>query len=186
MKGIVSTEQIYFRPISVHDIDNGWLDWINNPISNKFLIYKKPSTYEDLVKYLEKSQPPSVYMFAVCLVDTDEYIGNARLSSIDWVNRNASYGRLLGNSDLRGRGIGPEILVLLAYYAFFNLNLHRISTGVVANNIASIKSNEKAGAVREGLSREASYIDGVYEDLMMFGITKKDFEKTKWNNIVLT
>ena len=186
MKGIISTKQIYFRPINIHDIENGWLNWINNPDTNNFLVHKNPTRYEDLVEYLEKSQPPSVYMFAVCLVDNDKYIGNARLSSIDWINRHASYGRLIGSSDLRGKGIGTEILVLLAHYAFYNLNLHRISTGVVANSIASVRSNEKAGAIKEGLSREESYINGAYENSVMFGMMRKDFEKTELNNIIIT
>ena len=43
MKGIVSTKQIYFRPVSIDDIDNGWLDWINDPTVNKFLVHKKPT-----------------------------------------------------------------------------------------------------------------------------------------------
>lgn len=184
MKGIVSTNQIYFRPINIQDIDNGWLDWINDPAGNRFLDHKKPTRREDLLIYIEKSQPPTSYMFAVCLVDTDEYIGNARLGSIDWVNRHATYGRLIGNRSLRGRGIGTEILVLLAYYAFYKINLNRIYTGVVAKNVASIKSNQKAGAVLEGNARESSYINGVYEDNVLFGITKKDFCGKDWKNII--
>ena len=186
MKGIVSTKQIYFRPVSIDDIDNGWLDWINDPTVNKFLVHKKPTRHNDLVKYLDESQPPSVYMFAVCLVDNDQYVGNVRLSSIDWVNRHASYGRLIGNGNMRGRGIGTEVLILLLYYSFYLLNLNRVFSGVIANNIASIRSNEKAGLVREGVLKESAYINGAYEDSIIFGLTRKDFDNTGWEKVVIS
>ena len=54
MKGIISTKQIYFRPINIHDIENGWLNWINNPDTNNFLVHKNPTRYEDLVEYLSQ------------------------------------------------------------------------------------------------------------------------------------
>jgi len=184
MSGIVSTKQIYFRPINKQDIDNGWLSWINDPVGNKFLVHKKPTRYEDLVTYLENSQPPAVYMFAVCLVDNDEYIGNARLCDIDWINRKASYGRLIGSCELRGRGIGTEILLLLAHYAFYKLNLNRIYTGVNVSNIPSIKSNEKAGAVKEGVLRKDAYINGKYEDSIRFGMIKEDYDQFNWKEVI--
>jgi RimJ/RimL family protein N-acetyltransferase len=183
-KGIVSTDQIYFRPIVIEDIDKGWLDWINNPDSNKFLTHRKPTTKDELIQYLNMSKPPSVYMFAVCMQEDNRYIGNARLSSIDWINRKGAYGRLIGDCNLRGRGIGTEILILLAYYAFYHLNLNRIETGVVKKNIASIRSNEKAGAISEGILREHDYINGSYEDVVRFGILRSDFSKNQLSNIV--
>ena len=38
LKGIVASKQIYFRPICTNDIDNGWLEWVNDPIVNKYLV----------------------------------------------------------------------------------------------------------------------------------------------------
>jgi len=36
------------------------------------------------------------------------------------------------------------------------------------------------------LSREESYINGAYENSVMFGMMRKDFEKTELNNIIIT
>lgn len=180
-KEILYTSQIYLRPISSVDIDNGWLEWINDNELTKFLV-KGKYTREDLIKYVEDTN--SSRMFAVCLLENDRYIGNARLSKIDWINRRAAYGRLVGVKNLSGRNIGTEILALLAYFAFNVLDLHRIHTGVISKNIASIKSNDKFGAVREGIFRESIYLDGNYEDIVRFGILKKDFINSKWQKII--
>jgi len=174
---IIASEKIYFRKISIDDIDRGWLEWINNDVSTKFLSTKKKQTKESLIRYLKGSLPPSSYMFAVCLQENDRYIGNARLGSIDYINNKCTYGRLIGDKDVRGKGIGTEVLKLLAQYAFYNLNLNRIETGVIKNNIASIRSNEKAGFVSEGVLREAAFINNKYEDIIRFGMLRSDFEK---------
>ena len=174
---IISSEKIYFRSISINDIDGGWLEWINDKNSRKFLSTRKKQTKKKLVQYLEESTPPSAYMFAVCLVENDKYIGNARLSSVDRINNKCTYGRLIGDKNLRGKGIGTEILKLLAHYAFYNLNLNRIETGVVRKNTASIRSNEKAGFVSEGILRESELINGTYEDVVRFSMLRSDFEE---------
>ncbi len=185
-KAIVSGKNIYLRAMSLEDIDNGWLEWINAPQSNRYLLTKAPVTKDNLIQYIKNSTPPNAYMFAVCLNDNDKYIGNGRISSVDWINRKASYGRLIGVTDIRGKGIGTELLVLLAYYSFYYLNLNRIETGVVKKNLASIRSNEKAGSIQEGVSRSSQFVNGEYEDVVKFGFTRKVFDKTNWKDIVCT
>jgi len=164
---IISGEQIYFKFITKKNIDLGWHDWINDKNLNKFLVSNKKYTKEDLSDYIKKSQPPSCYMFAVYSLGSDQYIGNARLSSIDYVNKKASYGRLMGGG-YHGKGYGTESLKLLANFAFKNLGLHRIESGVNSNNISSIKSNIKAGAIQEGILKESVLVDGEFQDTILF------------------
>ena len=52
-------------------------------------------------------------------------------------------------------------------------------TGSNETNIASIKSNLNAGMKKEGVSREAIYINGKYYNQINFAITKKDFLKKR-------
>jgi RimJ/RimL family protein N-acetyltransferase len=184
-KGIVSTKQIYFRPLEREDVDRGWLDWVNDPELNRFIAHKRPMAKEDLLLYYEQSKPPEAYMFAVCLTENDRYIGNARLSLIDWVDRRAAHGRLTGAKDLRGRNIGTEILVLLAYYAFYNLNLNRLASAAVVKNIASVKSNVNAGFTEEGIAKQHFYINGQYEDCVYLGLNKDEFDLKKWKDTIL-
>jgi RimJ/RimL family protein N-acetyltransferase len=40
---------------------------------------------------------------------------------------------------------------------------------VLAKNKASIRMNEKAGYVKEAYLKDELYIDGKYEDLILFG-----------------
>jgi [ribosomal protein S5]-alanine N-acetyltransferase len=176
-KGIIASNQIYFRPLNINDIDIGWLDWINDKSNNKYLMSQNEYKRDDLIVYLNESKPPSVYMFAVCLVESGKYIGNARLSNFDWSKRRADYGRLIGNHNLKGKGIGTEVLMLLSYYAFYYLRLESIHTLVFAKNIASVKSNQKAGAICENFVLKPILNNNIFEERVAFKISKDSFIK---------
>ena len=174
-------ERIYFRPIEIADIDKGWYEWINDPETVEFLSGTSPVTKDDLKKYFYENQPPKSVMFAVCEIKTNTYFGNAKLGSIDWINRSCIYGRLIGLKGYRGQGFGSEVLKLLLEYAFNNLDLNRIHTGVLEENTASVKSNEKLGFRREGLLRDAIWRNGKYNNVVSFAMTKNDYKKIKFS-----
>lgn len=176
---IVQTKEIYLREATIKDIDNGWLDWVNNKSLLKYLNSSLGYTKKELIEYWKNSQLPSAKIFAICRVKDDLYIGNARLSSIDKTNFSAAYGRLIGVSNHDCNNVGTYTLLMLAYYAFCVLNLNRIYTGVVENNIPSVKSNLKAGFYHEGTSRQSAYLNGKFVNALQFSMLKSEFYKNK-------
>lgn len=181
---VIIGRKVYLRPIEERDIYSGWLDWVNDPKLTEKLYINPPITEAELNAYYQKIKASDAKMFAVCAIENDEYIGNAKLDSFDWTMKAVSCGRLIGKSKFTGQGIGTEVLKLLQKYVFEQLGMHRIQTGVVASNIASIKSNEKAGMKREGLRKKAVLVNGNYEDLVLFGLIKEDFlQENKFDSI---
>ena len=61
--------------------------------------------------------------------------------------------------------------------AFLKLGMNRIYSGAIEGNIASLKSNEKVGFVKEGVQRDAIWRDGKFNNVISLAMTKKDFEK---------
>jgi RimJ/RimL family protein N-acetyltransferase len=55
-------------------------------------------------------------------------------------------------------------------------NLHRIFLWVIAGNARAIRSYEKCGFKHEGRKREAIFIDGEYEDLLLMGMLAREFD----------
>jgi [ribosomal protein S5]-alanine N-acetyltransferase len=176
----VVADHFYLRPLTLEDIDDGWLDWMNDTNTTKFLTNTESINRASLVKYLESAQPPNTYMFAICQTQDNRYIGNAKIGSINWVHRHATYGRLIGDHSATGKGIGTGVIQALAGYAFFQLKLHRIYTSVANDNIASIRSNKRAGASIEGELKEHFFCGGRYLDCTSFSFLSTDFEKANW------
>ena len=106
-----------------------------------------------------------------------KHIGNCSLTNIDWINRRAKYGRIIGVKNRNFKGLGSEAMELLKEYAFNKINLNSIWTGVNEKNIASIKSNIKSGMKKIGVFPEAVFYNGKLVNMIMFCITKKEFEK---------
>ena len=169
--------RVYLRPIERADIDCGWLDWINDQTGTEGLFGSYPVSREELERYYEESQPPIAVMFAICVRENDRYIGNARLSEIEWINRLCTYGRLLGDPEYRGRGYGSEALILLLRYGFHTLGMNRIWSVAWAENEVSLRSNDKVGMTREGIMREKTYKGGRFYDGVVLAMLREDFDR---------
>lgn len=154
----IETNRLIFTPVTSKEIDLGWLNWINNPNSFKYLETKK-ATKDELIDYLKRSKPPKCYFFAARLKHNHEYIGNIRLSEINYKNKSCTYGRLLGATSQLNKGFGSEFLQAIQYFSFEELNLKIIYTGVKNENLPSIKSNLKAGMSEMSISQAKKYMD---------------------------
>jgi RimJ/RimL family protein N-acetyltransferase len=118
--------------------------------------------------------------FAVVLKTTDELVGLVYLKSIDFINKNASEGIIIGEN--KGKGIGTEARILNLHYAFCDLGLERVTSRILEDNYPSIKSAINAGFVKEGLLRSAIYKDGGFKNVVVFSILKDEFFKKYVNH----
>ncbi len=116
------------------------------------------------------SSDPSVELFAIRLLDDDRLVGTCQLLAIDHRHRSAELQIRIGEPDARGRGLGTEAVGLLLRHAFADLDLRRVSLHVLASNAPAIAAYEKSGFVREGVLREAAYIDGRREDVVVMSV----------------
>jgi diamine N-acetyltransferase len=114
-------------------------------------------------------------IFAIVDKDKNDIIGTIGLSPIDHFNQRAQLGTLIGNQKYWGKGYATEGLKLLLQYAFRELNLNRVYSYVFEENIASIKKNQKMGFKIEGSLRNHAYCNGVFKNVLVMGLLKKDF-----------
>ena len=63
---VAQSKRIYFRPLELEDIKNGWQKWINDSEANEFLDGIYPQTKDNLLNYYKEQQPPKAVMFAIC------------------------------------------------------------------------------------------------------------------------
>ena len=63
-----------------------------------------------------------------------------------------------------------------ATYLFFTLNFHRLEAEVIAGNDRAVSLVKKAGFVEEGRLREAKFIDGIYHDILRFGLLRPEYK----------
>ena len=78
-----------------------------------------------------------------------------------------------------GNGYMPESLVVLAQFAFDELNLHRIQVSIIPRNAASRRVVEKLEIREEGIAARYLEINGVWEDHVRYGFTIEEWEERR-------
>lgn len=174
-------KRIYLRPLDQADLKKGYLDWINDPRINRFLMAGTfPTSVIELKEYYEKvKRSRSDAMFAICVKKDDRYIGNIKLGDISWIDRRANCGRMIGDRKYWGKGYGTEALQLVIDYAFNTLHLNRVYNTIIEDNIGAIRSCEKSGMKMEGRFPQFRFTGGAFKDVLQYGITKDAYDRIK-------
>lgn len=172
---------IYLRPLERGDLNQRYLNWLNDPEVNLYLetsIF--PTTLDDLEKfYGEVTGSRTQVIFAVVDKKSSEHIGNVKLGPISWVHRRASFGILIGDKKFWGQGVGLEATRLTVEYGFYRLNLRRIDLGVFAEHQSAVHCYEKVGFKIEGRFRQDLFQAGEYKDRLWMGLLRSEYKPSK-------
>ncbi len=170
-------EKIYLRPLEKEDL-NRCLSWINNPavINNLGRRFPTSRTQEEewLVNQYKSNKS---FSLAIVVNEGDYHIGNCGFNDIDYVNRKAVFGIMIGEKDYWDKGYGTEVTRLMIKYGFEQLNLHRISLTVYSHNARAIRVYEKAGFKLEGKMRESHFHNGRYYDTLIMAILESEWKQ---------
>tara|TARA_B100001142_G_scaffold320646_1_gene366028 strand:- start:1622 stop:2017 length:396 start_codon:yes stop_codon:yes gene_type:complete len=102
-------------------------------------------------------------------------LGNLKRGSV----QSANVGYWIGEIHAR-QGYMIEGLNCALAYAFKEIGLHRVEAACMPKNIASKGLLERSGFKLEGCVREYLYIDGAWEDHLLYNILKTDWERSKY------
>lgn len=140
-----------------------------------FLPWCHPGQTVDAVRaWIEKQiqafEALQAFEFAI-LGDDGEFLGGCGLNEVDQANRRANLGYWVRTSATR-RGVATAAIRELARWAFESTDLIRLEVVVSTRNVASLRTAEKAGAVREGVLRSRLLLHGIAHDAVLFAFVR--------------
>ncbi len=103
-------------------------------------------------------------------------IGHTDLFDVDYRNRTAMFGILIGEADSRGRGYGTETARLMLDYAFTALGLHSVMLTTDAYNLAGRRAYERAGFREFGRRRQCTLMNGRMWDMVYMECLATEFQ----------
>lgn len=115
----------------------------------------------------------------VFAIETKEHglIGTANLVNIDWKNRNAFHGMMLGDKETRGKGYAQDTVMAIMRFAFDELGLQRLDGDMISSNKLSINFyTKRCGWEIEGVKKDWFYREGKFFDKVVVGITKQKYQ----------
>jgi RimJ/RimL family protein N-acetyltransferase len=167
---------IYLRPLEVSDAATVQ-PWYNDPETRRTLLRYRPMTQTAEEEFLRSGQNnETVLLLGVVTRSEDRLIGGTGLHQIDTRHRHASFGIVIGDKSMWGRGYGTEVTRLMVEHAFGTLNFNRLWLHVVEFNVRGIRAYTKVGFREEGRLRQHMFVDGRYWDIITMGILRDDFK----------
>jgi RimJ/RimL family protein N-acetyltransferase len=171
------TPKVQLRAFEPEDLDIV-IRWVNNEAVtlnlSDFLLY--PVSRADEMKWLESVSManPNEKTFAI-ETNNGRLIGSGGLRGINWVERKAELGIMIGETDCWGQGYGTAAVLELLRIAFEKMNLNRIYLRVYEGNSRAIRVYEKCGFREEGILREDHYSSGAYHNTLVMGILRREY-----------
>jgi len=179
-QSMLNGEKIYLKPFSQEDISEEYISWFNDPIvcrDNSHGDPNNPYNEEKAQAYWQSiKNNDTAHVFTIRWKENNKHIGNAALSSIDWVNKTGMCTIIIGDKNSWGRGVGTEVYELLLEFGFNTLDLQRITSAQTTRNTAMNKICEHVGMKSQGLSSKKLDKDGQALDIVGYAITKEEYE----------
>lgn len=103
---------------------------------------------------------------------------------IDKINQITELGYWLGKQ-FQGRGIMTRCCQALTDYAFEELEINRVEIRVAEENVKSCAIPQRLGFSREGILRDAEWVNNRFFNQILFAMLRRDWSKTKIANNML-
>ncbi len=154
--------------------------WFADMAVTRYLLYRFPFTPQAEAEWLETvGKDPHQVIWAIVAKQDGRLIGNAALEHIDWRNRRAESGIVIGERDEWGKGYASEAMRLRTRDAVRELGLETVTTRVAMANEASRRGLERAGYRQAGVLRRHWFVDGHWHDAWVGEILRDEWEASQ-------
>lgn len=166
----------YLSPITEQDAEK-WTEWFNDleitiPLGDEAYtptnVLKEKKTINDLLQQ-------NAHVFSIVDLKTDKLLGRCMLFNIDYVNRHAMLGIVIGEKSYWNKGYGQDATKQILDYGFNLLNLNSITLEVFSYNKAAINCYKKVGFKEIGRKRQARIVGGKKFDIILMDILAEEF-----------
>ncbi len=170
----LSGKKVNLRPLSENDIPL-ITRWINDPEVREFVSRTFPQTEKQEEAWFNKLGSDEKNIVLGIETKKGRLIGIMGIHRIDWIQRIATTGALIGEKDYWNKGYGTDAKMILLDYVFNTLNLRKISSSVLAYNKRSLNYSLHCGYKIEGRKRKQFFKKGRFWDLIELGLFREEW-----------
>lgn len=143
-----------------------WLTWIDYAQTVDFI-------YNFAKGSMQRNKEGIEYSFVI--MENKTVVGRIGIYKIDKQNKIGEIGYWIAENQ-QGRGLVTESCKALLLFCFDELNLNRIEIKCGTENLKSQKIPELLHFTKEGILRQAEWIQEKYIDLYIYSYLKKEFK----------
>ncbi|MCP4613873.1 MAG: GNAT family N-acetyltransferase [Planctomycetes bacterium] len=177
---LLKNEYLFLRPLNIDDITSEYIDGLNSPDINRYLVdvKKTTQTYESVKSFIESNaENISSILFGIFIKDDPQpFVGTVRVSEIDFFHYNAAIGICLFAKRAWKKGFAVKSIELVKNYLFKDLRLHYVEAGVYEANQNSINLFTRAGFSEWYVVREKFRWEEDFEETIFFAAINPLFD----------
>jgi len=167
------------RPVSPDEAEETWRDRFDSPGRQVLqegieLPASVDQLRDKLTRFADCRDNEGLILFTIENL-AGESVGGLSYHSRDRKNGNFSFGVRVDAAHRR-QGYAADAVRLLLRYGFLERRYHKCCSGCIATNHASARLHRILGFVEEGVQRQQIYFNGVYNDLLLFGLMRDEFD----------
>jgi RimJ/RimL family protein N-acetyltransferase len=163
-----------------------YLKWVNDfEVTRTTATGMRPMTWEAEESWYDRlTENQQEVSFTIYDRATLQPIGNTGLIQVDYIDRSAEFGIMIGEKAFWGKGYGTETTVLMLDYGFNGLGLHNIMLRVFSNNQRGLRAYQRAGFRLIGRRREARRLGGRPHDVIYMDCLASEFQSPLLQRLV--
>ena len=152
----IKGNKIYLRKLRIKDANKNYLSWFYDKVSREYIISaKSTNSIKKLKDYIRtKNASPNVLLLGIFTYTNHKHIGNIKYEPINYLNKCATLGIMIGDEKYRNKGIGSETIKISMDWLNKNYNIKKIILGV-DNNLQAIQLYKK---LKFKISKDRFYI----------------------------
>jgi RimJ/RimL family protein N-acetyltransferase len=168
-------DRLYLRPLEPTQDNHLYSTWMNDEeIRRYFSVY--PTSDARGRERLENLYKDTRHiLFGVARKEDNVLIGLVGLKDINVLNQSAEFYVIIGDRSAWGKGYGTEATRLMIRYGFMELNLNRIQTQDMEENVGGWRADEKAGFKYEGTLRELIPRFGKFHNVRVYSLLRSEY-----------
>jgi RimJ/RimL family protein N-acetyltransferase len=151
-----------------------FVKWFNDPETTRFLLRSPPMGMEEEEAWYDSLVNKDTKVFCIETKD-GRLVGNIGIINVDWTNRKADIGIVIGEKECWSKGYGTEAITLLLGYLFDEMNLERVWLYCDMENHRARRCYEKCGFHQEGVFRHNRLQGGKFRDDAVMSILRQDW-----------
>lgn len=182
---MIDGERVRLRAMEPEDAERGY-KWINDREVTRTLMARYPFSLVAEREFLQNAAKALDFHDVRLAIETKEgaqtggrppvHIGFCGLHRGSAEDRHAELGIMIGDKEYWDQGYGSDAMMAVLRFAFFQMNLHKVSLGVFELNPRAQAVYRKCGFVEEGRRREEYYQDGRYWDVIWMSVLRREFD----------